>query len=847
MPLYDNIADAFELIPGAQYTVTLNCSGATNETNENAVLSMTAGIWLKLDLSAPGYQNLINWSGNDNQGRTLDQVHVTVSLNRLSGTFIPYIDCLYASDASFDVNSPDFSKMDYGPFWFGDGTTTWGPTDKAGRPDEGISPPLAIPGIFWLKILDWNWAIDADGSVELTYEITPADIVATDVVNPDSTTASIVSGWVRDSQAIYTSAATDGAGWYWGADLDKPDLVDTLKIPNADLPSTGVYDCFLQYRNSVAVANDNVPFGVFRDELMLGSNIALVMVGSTSTQQIEVANTKDDGRMGNPSGIPIRGGDNIGFRMALYNDSDTSVAELGRIALRAQTFTVPGSNPVLMIGQELPLGVTIEPTNDATHEATFIARGGEVESIDLCELNGDLYLFWTETDGSRLLGTLHILGPAISKWNGTTWTLLTNNLWGHGSDITWLSSAVSRSHGSVACCSDGLYAYFVWAESDGTQTGSRRNWHWRCKRYDPNTNTFTELGTGPSSGQGNRRFDPAGSIAAQVGSSDPYATGTGTSEEYGTGGFGIHMEANNGRIWVAMSEPDTNRSGISEFHGRPAVWYWDTNAGSPSWVEAHPNDPSESPSGATFYFIDPVWVERQKHVGLAFCHANGPNEWPSCFFHASYEGTPTPPDDTYLVYQEFNGTSWVNELIIHNISEITGTEHPDWQLSAEDFPWTHLYTTRSMTAFTWDDSPGLIAAYDSLVNYPMIQLRVDADGNGMTQVTLPSDFMPAENFGSCAHALVVNGILYLSTCDLSNFAGSTSYVLMKQAEIGTGDKWHYISKSFSKHMYEGYTPQRIATDGSKIWMAATDNFDLRVWGWTPQGGPIVFNKIVAIR
>ena len=156
-PLYDNIADAFELAAdGTVHTLSLSNIAATFETNETSFAEPQEGVWAKVDLS--GYPVGMN--------------PLIFDLVRTGGdpAFSPEFAVFRVIDASFDPTSPDFSKLGYvaTDTYVGDGSTdpgeqtihlTGGTGSIAGGDDS-------INGIFYLAFNDWNYAVYGDGGID---------------------------------------------------------------------------------------------------------------------------------------------------------------------------------------------------------------------------------------------------------------------------------------------------------------------------------------------------------------------------------------------------------------------------------------------------------------------------------------------------------------------------------------------------------------------------------------------------------------------------------------------------------------------------------------------------------
>lgn len=200
MPLYDNIADALELTAdGTTHAISLDNQGATFENNEATEAEPQESVWVKIDLSTY-------------PARLTD---IDFDLVRTGGgaAFAPEFAIFKVIDASFDPNSPDFTKLDYtnSISYVGDGSTDPPPQTIQLIGGTGSSATDdSETGIFYLAFNDWNYA--EYGSADISYSIalpTPC-FDAVDIINPDCDTASIVSGRVREDWLDWWDFGSEG-------------------------------------------------------------------------------------------------------------------------------------------------------------------------------------------------------------------------------------------------------------------------------------------------------------------------------------------------------------------------------------------------------------------------------------------------------------------------------------------------------------------------------------------------------------------------------------------------------------------------------------------------------------
>jgi len=791
-PLYDDINDALLLSnDGQHHTVNVDTTGATEETNENTYGSGFPGVWLKIDLSNAGYYGLnTEWTTH---GDGYVNVPFEFDLLKTGGDagFAPWIEFYAVNDASFDPSSPDFSKLYYISFsGIGDGTSDPAVVTRYYRPDATASGSGggSVTGIYYVHCLDWNYTYE--GQFDIAYMVgLPDYIPSADTSGSGTVTTS--GDAVRDSQEL-------GDDWflYWEGPDDRN---DSFYVRGAGMPPPGTWNVHAIIKNAgasgahtarVLVAVNGTPMPsatAFSDTL--ASRIRITLTGNhygASKWDVSEPGSKIY-PIAKPLTIPIGStGDEIAFRF--FNSVfGSNVAEIRRVKFVPVSESAAALSGDYVTGNDLPLGASADGDSISTSPR-------QLDTHDLCECAGSVYVFYSETNGSDKYLT-------VKEWDGASWNTISTDIWGHG------APSATRKTGSLACCSDGTDVYFAWAETDGTTAGGMDNWHWRCKKYDVSGASFSELGSGQ------RRYAPAGSIPAEVG-----------SDFGGTGGNGFLMKHHpSSGLWISMGERDTSRTNYGDWgigYTRASLWNWNGS----SWDQVHPDDPSDL-AGGSDYTVDFFANERQRHVGFTFCHYDGPSQYPSCFYIASSDGD----DPHQIVYQEYNGSTWGNEILLLPIG-ITGVASGDFNpFNSTD---TENFGAGSRCgAILVDDgsSPHLVFYLERSGEDLSIIASVDTDGAGMTKKAYISE-ISAGNFLGGIDAAFRGTLLHIARWDDDDVGGA--HVLLTQQETGTGDAMSIAAADGTSSVLNYSTAHpRLAVAGETIWMSATDSDILGVWRW----------------
>ncbi len=791
-PLNDDLANAQLIvvpIDGTPIVVAGSTIGATAEAAETADGYDQPSVWFKFQITDP-----VVWA-------RLDFAADTPGYN------------VYAELYTGSASPADYDALTYANTYWGDGTDD--------PPADTVFASPIRGQWYYLYVGNWDWdGSTGDFHFSLTIDFTKDPTYEYDAsLDAGSHPAlSVVGGRIRDQQQHTAS--------YPAVDRGPTDMQDSFYLRASRLPRPGRYTVKLGVHPYGAGSNQ---LNVGMVHKQIGPN-GLAMMAKTNavvSGDGDVLVTLDGSSyFGNPSPgsanwdfgerpdyLPVAAGDEIAFRIFDATSGGGGV-DVGTLKLTWVDDTAR-STPSLLAGSYLGLGMTsdVDPSLTSDPDAS-------VQTLAVAELNGDVYLLWSEygPTGESIL---------LKKWDGTSWTLVSNDVWGHGYRST------SRHIGSLAICSDGdSYLYLGWAETTSETTTPTSpiagqdgfggaNWHWRCKRYDPSGGgSFIELGTGQ------RRYNPS-TQPAEVGS----------AFNSGTGGHGMRMLADpgSGRVWLAMAERDTSRTNYADNKTRPCVWYWDGSA----WRGVHPPGPSNLHS-ATNYYIDPVYADRERHCDITLCHHDGPSAWPSCIYFAVLDDGPNAGHD-YIEYWEYDGSTWSNEIAVFptDISGYSDGDFNDPGLPASTYGRHH----RGMGLLNDGERPILFAALVTAIFDLTITAKLNAGGTGW------------DRYGSGAMDSI-GGYSGPPNIDMQLLAGSLiasaasytlgGYQVTKQTEWGSGDGWHLATGGKDSILcYQGVSETRItvSADGGKLYVAASDGFVLGVWKFAPPGGIVSFSAV----
>jgi len=450
-------------------------------------------------------------------------------------------------------------------------------------------------------------------------------------INGGSSTTSVVSGAVRDTQVI--NIGTDGLGF-------ATDPTPSFSIDGACIPPNGKYRLYVQFRWGGSGGSDSTRCYVVvkRNGLALLPYGRLPRSGTLAVNTpvwleiTDIVNPSGSGswdfRLGPPC-IPIVAGDIIDVCLSQDGGSYTRYPEV--IQSKLVLVSTGGSNgpaiPILT-SPLYPIGATnLSDSPSHVGSASLTTTDSGIVTTN----NGDVYIAYNRmTPGSG--ANVEIV---IDKYSGGSWSTFKS-----GSDI--FTHATRKSY-CVGLATDGTDLWIAYAVQDanlvnGYTLAAQKFWRVYCKKVTAG-GTVTSLG-----GAINSRSDPTSPDA-------PLNDG-----DYGSG-INI-MLSPAGVPWIGFCGYN-----ITGAERQPFLFYWDGAA----WVNSNLSKPVNPHPTGTGYTVSEVYnVVPYHQVQFTFCHHNGVNEYPSAAYSVSYAWS-NGAEHTYrfaeFYYQEFNGSVWSNQII----------------------------------------------------------------------------------------------------------------------------------------------------------------------------------------
>lgn len=765
-PPYDNIADAQALIQdGEEHSIALDCAGATFENNEATEGEGWEGVWVKIDLST--YE-----AGVD--------VLIPVELLKTGGDagYEPYMDTMKVVDASFSPASPDFTKLDF-PFGTGDqyvGDGTSNPINTITlQGGTGVSTGIrSLNGIFYLIFTDWNFV--GYGQATLTYTIPAAPYFSDPTVDPNtgSSTVTVGADYVMDSQVL------DGEN----PGTEYPSISDptvTFTVSGDELPPPGRYRVYVEVKDTAST-----PFSPFPTCLIRRNDFPL-MPGQLKPEPTatyayrEVTDQTPDtfykSDFNGPNYVPVLAGDVFEFCLFTYSWGGADDISVRRVKWVPVEFGGSPGPPIDLLDiPDIPAGATtfnnipdlkVDPT-----ESWFPCK-------DLCVTdNGDVYVMFIESDGVLNRGTLQ-------KWNGTSWTLVSNDPFGVGGAGTFNGTRPQQAatEGDIdvfAIDTDGEDIYLSYGIGLSTtvevSTGLfHRNWEIRVRKYDVSGASWSQIGSG-------FQGMAPGVAASECGTYD-----------HGIPNIKISPA---GVPWVVFAQQDTSLNPVvgDDVRVIPFAFRWSGSA----WVDAELPEPVNPHS--TGDYIDVAYIDVNAHwaVDLTFCQHDGPNENPSIIYHTRYGWSDTSVDGGGIAndpgaagefyYHEYDGTpgSWSNIVKFRFYDYYPATFFYEDDINNPG-DWWH----QGMALHHDGQTPIFAAALGSGLGA--------VEGVGVLKMGAGGDWVPYEmarpadgTIGiwidptGCDLAVDDDGNVWLCM-DSNRWYGASSFMIMKVDESGTGD------------------------------------------------------------
>lgn len=544
---YDDIVDALALTAdGSEHVVTLDNTGATLQTGESTYLEGWPTVWVKIDLSAFA-------------DGTVFAVPMALAKTGGDAGFDPYLAVFKVNDASFDPSAPDFSKLSYHPDWVGDGTTTPSATVTLEAGTGSSAGNRSQTSIFYCAYTDWNYV--GYGSSTLTYTIPViVCIAAVDVIHPDSTTTSVVSGRVQED-------------WDPGADasvMPEQAPTPTFRLSGADILAgyftTGLYELKVkgQYDGTpTATTNRGVRALITRNGVpQLGVTAFLATASQPTYDGYEYELNSAKYQSGTAPFVPVAEADVIDI--TIWCDAESGgtfmAAQIETLCFYKVTGTTPIAAQPFGSFDQTPLGMSWSDIG--------LTLGNYGAAHDFCVMpNGDVYAGFID---------LEFLGggtpPSDYEFQGEiwyyeaatdTWTTLLSGFNAAGFSRTPIAGLTVATDGT-----DVFIAYWEWDGTywSGAESGlpGLKRYAWHVKKYDVSGDSWTELGTG-------QRKNGITNSRCNVGGDWPK----------------IDLAFDGTTVYAAMSE--VLDAAVPANDTRPYVWEWNGS----TWTDtAFPDPPT---------------------------------------------------------------------------------------------------------------------------------------------------------------------------------------------------------------------------------------------------------------
>lgn len=525
MEVYD-----YEGIFNSDFTITSESnSGPSNDMLQNATVISPSVSWPKVLTGttingSQGITETINWDGSmtpsvwyllDNQGPGA----MSVVLESLTDDWIAQFETFYktsdhtqAGVVEMDDLTEDGSQthgdtrdmLDLSKYSMYYGFETNDPSSSAYDWD-----PLEGGEKFYIRISGYNGDGQYDaGNFKLTVFVAPPAVCldAVDYINGASTTASIVSGNVRETQLIPQDHG--GISPYpklpWSGWIDEQ--VATLIIPGEDIAdSPGMYAAQIKHKNTTDAFDWVVGFRRNGQPFEPGAEMNADSDSTPTTEWITMmAGAPHPNEIDMPRYIPIQPGDEI--QIVVSNNSYNDVGEfldVYQVCFQRLLNAVEAAPYSQLTIPDYPMG-TVQAdlgTNDQQGDLMIYKdtpsagdyTGHRSTNADLVVTDdGTLWCVarWMCTGG---VSDGLTIGPALMKWTGSAWSVVNDDVFGLGVKRTQV-----RAEGwSLSMDTDGEDIWVVTGVDVGPPGGvvTQHSTFLKVRKYDVSGNSWSDVGS----------------------------------------------------------------------------------------------------------------------------------------------------------------------------------------------------------------------------------------------------------------------------------------------------------------------------------------------------------------
>jgi len=504
-PSNDRIENATVISPSTRWPQVINSTTVNGSQDYDEVInwdgSMTPSVWYILDNQGPGAMNLKIESLTDGWDvmfetyyKTSDHTQMGVTgMDQLTqdgfrttkDTHLGYLDLSnYAMYYGFETNNP--ASSDY----------AW--------------DPLVGGEKFYIRVIGYNGDGQYDaGSFRLTAFVAPPAVCldAIDYLNPDSTTASIVSGNVRETQfipedqgGVAPHTPKHYSGW-----LDEQ--VATLIIPGEDIAdSPGLYSVTIKYKNSTYAYQWVAGFRRNGQPLEPGAEMnatpdstewMTMMAGAPNPNEIDMLRF-----------LPVQPGDEIQVVVS-YNDYDNSPTDhmdVYQVCFQRMLEAVEAPAYSQLTIPDYPMGTTSSDmgTNDQQGDL-MIYKDVAPTYTSHRSTNADLVVtddgvLWCLASWSCDGFSGSRIGPVLQKWDPSSpgWQIVNDDIGGFGVKRAYGATHDNMNGWTLSIDTDGEDIWVCYSVDGGQNflpDTTSYSTHIKVRKYDVSGNSWSDVGS----------------------------------------------------------------------------------------------------------------------------------------------------------------------------------------------------------------------------------------------------------------------------------------------------------------------------------------------------------------
>lgn len=368
-------------------------------------------------------------------------------------------------------------------------------------PDEVLIDVVA-GNRYYIVFTNWDFTEGIWGTATLS-TLFPIPQVCLDAVDyiSGSASVSVVSGSVRETQKLDgdSNLAFEGL---WG------DLTPTLVIPGEDIAdSPGFYAVEVKTKN--AFGSLSWYAGLIRNGQPLhpGSFIDTDLVSTPIDSYITAPPFFDKWQgLNNVWYLPVQPGDEIEVVLVFHqNSAPTAQLDIEQICFQRVKSATEGPSYDLLDIPDYPLGTSVSDMNTADqigdlhlYKSTAPTyTNAEVQGADICVTDDGNVWVAAMTRVFTTSGTKYI-GPYLMMWNGSTWTIINDDIEGLGVKRDFrggASSAFNSAPYDVSIDTDGEDIWVAYGVDAGVAPiGGFRSTAIKVRKYDVSGASWSTIG-----------------------------------------------------------------------------------------------------------------------------------------------------------------------------------------------------------------------------------------------------------------------------------------------------------------------------------------------------------------